>query len=102
MHLRKDLAEELVEVDHEGHAAIFQTRHDNRQVAVKTIRVYMNSDFGKCHSVNILTAVCSKRPLITGFVEILSRGCCMEASPAPKHLAITWRGSGRTPTLDDI
>ena len=50
MHLGR-LTGELVEAERGGHATIFQTQHNNRQVAVKTIRVTMSSDFDRCHSV---------------------------------------------------
>ena len=54
MHMAGSLTRELVEAERGGHATIFRARHNNRQVAVKTIRV-TSSDFDKCHSVNMTT-----------------------------------------------
>ena len=48
---------ELVEADRGGHTVIFRAQHNNRTVAIKTIRVTMTSDFEKCHSVNTSTFI---------------------------------------------
>ena len=45
---------ELVEECNGGHATVFRSEHKGRPVAVKIIRVYLTSDFGKCLSVNTL------------------------------------------------
>lgn len=65
------LTGELVEADSGGHAVIFRAQRNNRSVAVKTIRITMNSDFDKCHSVNKLTFIYLKGFLTIGFVGIL-------------------------------
>ena len=43
---------ELVEEYDGGHAIISRAEHNGRRVAVKTVRIYLTSDFGKCFSVS--------------------------------------------------
>lgn len=57
MHVEGGLTTELVEAERGGHATIFRAQHNNRSVAVKTIRITMSSDFDKCHSVSTSTFV---------------------------------------------
>ena len=52
MHMGKRLSGELIEENCGGQANIFRTEHNGRQVAVKTVRVYLTSDFDKCLSVS--------------------------------------------------
>ena len=102
MHVEGPLTGELVEAERGGHATIFQTKHNNRQVAVKTIRITMNCDFHKCHSVSTSVSMRLESFLTMGTVGILSRGCRVETSPALEHLAVAWCGFGTTSAFDDI
>ena len=54
MHMDKRLNGELIEEYDGGHATIFRGEHKDRPVAVKVVRVYLTSDFGKCFSVRAL------------------------------------------------
>ena len=102
MHVEGPLNGELVEAERGGHATIFQTKHNNRQVAVKTIRITMNRDFDKCHSVRTSVSMRLEIFLTMGTVGNLSGGCRVGTSPAPKHSTVARCGFGRTSAFDDI
>ena len=55
MHVDKHWDGELVEEYNGGQANIFRAEYRGRRVAVKTVRIYLTSDIGKCTSVSILT-----------------------------------------------
>ena len=101
IHMDKRLSRELIEEDSRGQANIFRTEHNGRQAAVKTVRIYLTSDFEKCFSVSKALApeVLIDRP---AFAEIMSRSCCMEASPTPKHPPVARCGFGKAPACNDI
>ena len=54
MHVDSCLNGELIEEYNGGHATVFRGEHKGRPVAVKSVRIYLTSDFGKCLGVNIL------------------------------------------------
>lgn len=102
MHVDGGLTGELVEMERGGHATIFLAQHNNISVAIKTIRVNMNSDFDKCHSVNTPNFIYLKSFLTMRFAGILSRGRRVETSPAPERPAVARCRVGTTPAFDDI
>ena len=55
MHVNKQLTGKPVEEYSGGHATVFRAERHGYQVAVKTARIYMTSDFGKCLSVSATT-----------------------------------------------
>ena len=101
MHVDGPLTGELVEAERGGHATIFQTKHNNRQVAVKTIRITMNCDFDQCHSVGA-PIICLESFLTMGTVGILSGGHHVETSPTPERSAVARCGFGTASAFDDI
>ena len=102
MHVEGGLTGELIEAERGGNATIFRAQHNNCLVAVKTIRVTMNSDFDKCHSVSSWTFMYLKCCPTMRFVGILSGGCCLETSSTPKHTAVARSGLERASAFDDI
>ena len=54
MHVGR-LTGELVEAERGGNTVVFRAQHNNRSVAVKTIRITMSCDFDKRHSVSMST-----------------------------------------------
>ena len=52
MHVDKHLNGELIEKYYGGQAIISRAEHNGRPVAVKTVRIYLTSDFSKCFSVS--------------------------------------------------
>ena len=55
MHVKRHLIGELVEADYGGYAIVFRTRYKDRQVAVKTMRICISSNFDERLGVNMLT-----------------------------------------------
>ena len=87
MHVDERLNGELIEECNGGHATVFRTEHNGRAVAVKTARIYLTSDFDKCLSVSVAHTL-HKSLLTAAFIGILSRSCCVEASPTPEHPSV--------------
>jgi len=56
MHVNQRLSGDLIEEYDGGHAIISRAKHNGRLVAVKTARIYLTSDFGKCVSVSKVSA----------------------------------------------
>ena len=52
MHVDERLNGELIEEYNGGQATIFRAECYGRAVAVKTVRIYVTSDFDKCFSVS--------------------------------------------------
>jgi len=52
MHLAEHLNGKLVEEYDGGHAIVYKAEQNGRPVAVKIMRIYLTSDFGKCFSVS--------------------------------------------------
>ena len=83
MHIDVCLDGELIEEYGGGNTTVLRGRHNGREVAVKTLRLYLTSNLDKCIKVSV-TAPCVAEPLTdTGSPEILPGSCYMEASPAP-------------------
>ena len=92
---------ELIEEYYGGHATVFRSKHKGRLVAVKIVPIYLTSDIGDCFSVNI-SPHAHKFILTTGLTEILSRSCCVEASPTPEHLTVAWCELGAAPARNGV
>ena len=56
MHLDNCLDGELVEEYDGGHASIFRGEYKGRAVTIKTLRLYLTSDFDKCFRASILAS----------------------------------------------
>ena len=73
---------------------VFKGKYKGRQVAMKMLRIYLISNRDECHGVSI-TTLCVAEPLAdTGIIEVFSRSCCMETSPAPECTAVVRYNSG--------
>ena len=98
MHVEQRLSEELIEEYHGGHATIFRTEHKGRQVAVKVVRIYLTSNFGKCFSVSILTVFSSEVPIdhwvYRTSVGRLLRGDTSVTRTSCRCSVWTWNGIG--------
>jgi hypothetical protein len=58
MHVLGGITGELVEAERGGNSIIFQAQHNDCTVAVKAIRITMNTDFDNCYSVSLLNFMC--------------------------------------------
>ena len=56
MHVDERLNGELIEEYGGGQAIVSRTEHNGHSVAVKTMRIYLTSDFSKCLSVSRILA----------------------------------------------
>ena len=52
MHVGERLNGELIVEYNGGQAIVYRAEHNGRAVAVKTVRIYLTSDFSKCLSVS--------------------------------------------------
>ena len=103
MHMVNCLQGELIEERNGGYATVFRGEHKGRAVAIKILRLYLNSDLDKCFRVSIFT-LCNAEITDTGIPGVRSRSDCMEASPASEHPTVAGCECGyRTvPARDDI
>ena len=71
-----------------GYADVWKGEHQGCDVAVKVLRIYSTSDFGKVTTVGstILLKMCVGQLILTR-VEVLQRGCDVECPPPSKCTA---------------
>ena len=86
-----------------GFADVWKGDHFGRDVAVKVVRTYSDSNLQKVLGVSCpLPPPLRADALTAANVEILQRGCSMEGPPSSKRLASNRSDGGRERVCDDI
>ena len=98
MRVDKCLNGELIEKYSGGHATIFRAERNGCPVAVKIMRIYLTSDFGKCFSVNTLAHHVSEVPIDHGVcrssAERLLRGGISGTRTSYRCSVWIWNSTG--------
>ena len=98
MHVNKRLTGKLVEEYSGGQATVFRAERHGCQVAVKMVRIYMTSDFGKCLSVSarhLNAPGTATEPWVhRSFVEKLLHGDISDTQTSYHCSVWTWSGIG--------
>jgi len=102
MHMVSCLNRGLAEEYNGGHGTIFRSELNGHAVAIKTLRLYLTSDFDKRLSVCIFTSCTAEPPTDTWILGILQRSCCVEASTTPEHPTIAGCKSRRASARHDM
>ena len=85
-----DNLEDLVRIG--GYGNLFRGKHKGHAVAIKAIRLYINSDIEIVASVIAQFFLHSEIFLLNArFTEILQRSCSLETPTTPEHPTIAWR-----------
>ena len=86
-----------------GFADVWKGEHCGRDVAVKVVRTYSDSNLQKILGVScLLHSILCAGVLTVPYAEILQRGCSMEDPPSSKRPPSNWGEDVRERVCNDI
>jgi len=85
-----------------GCGTVTRGEHQGRPVAIKTLHLYLTSDFEECFGVSH-THECGRRCILTtGSLEVPQRSHCLEALTTSEHPTVYRCDSGTAEARDGI